>query len=121
MMQNSDQMPTTSSLIQLAGSRPRFLEEIRSCVNAGARLVRFEFCLSILFVTIRRQSPLYLTESWQDRYLRGLWYSLLALLFGLWGVPWGLIWTPWAIWVNLTGGVDETEEALAWIEGRGQS
>ena len=87
-------------------------------MEVGARLVRFEFCLSFLFVTIRRQSPLYLTESWQDRYLRGLGYSVLALLLGPWGVPWGLIWTPWAIWVNLTGGVDETESALAWIEAR---
>jgi hypothetical protein len=119
-MQNSDHMPPASGLIPLAGSRPRFAEEVRSRVEVGARLVRFEFCLSFLFVTIRRQSPLYLTESWQDRYLRGLGYSVLALLFGPWGVPWGLIWTPWAIWVNLTGGVDETEDTLAWLEGRDQ-
>jgi len=45
--------------------------------------------------------------------LRGLGYSLLAILLGPWGVPWGLIWTPWAVWVNLTGGVDETDAILA--------
>jgi hypothetical protein len=120
-MQNSDQTPPGSDLILLAGSRPRFPEEVRSRVVAGARLVRFEFCLSILFVTIRRQSPLYLTESWQDRYLHGLGYSVLTLLFGPWGVPWGLIWTPWSVWVNLTGGVDETEAVLAWIKERGNA
>jgi hypothetical protein len=115
-MQSANQLSHTTKLIHLAGSRPLFPEEIRSRIMAGARLVRFEICLSFLFVTIRRQSPLYLTESWQDRYLRGFCYGVLALVFGLWGVPWGLIWTPRAIWINLTGGVDETEKALAVID-----
>jgi hypothetical protein len=117
MIQDTDKISPASRLIHLAGSRPLFPEEIRTCVSAGARLVRFEICVSFLFATIRRQSPLYLTESWQERYLRGFCYSVLTLCFGLWGVPWGLIWTPRAIWVNLTGGVDETEKAMKWIEG----
>lgn len=120
-MQNSDQTTPTSRLILLSGSRPHFPEEVRTRVEAGARLVRFEFCFSLLFVTIRRQSKLYLTDSWKDRYLCGLFYSFIALLLGPWGVPWGLIWTPWAVWVNLTGGVDETEYALEWIESCGKS
>lgn len=93
-------------------------EEVAARVAAGARLVRFEFCFSLLFVTVRRQSPVYLTDTWQERYLRGVWYSLVALLLGPWGVPWGLVWTPWAVWVNLTGGVDETDAVLTWVCGR---
>ena len=53
-----------------------------------------------------------------ERYLRGLGYSALALLLGPWGVPWGLILTPWAVWVNLTGGVDETETLMRWLNNR---
>ncbi len=100
-------------LIALASGKPLFAEEIRTRVAAGARLVRFEICISLLLFTIRRQSAVYLTESWQDRYLRGLGYSLTSLLLGPWGVPWGLMWTPWSVWVNLSGGVDETENVLA--------
>jgi hypothetical protein len=111
-MQNSDQLQPSSILIPLAGSRLDFPEEIRTRVMAGARLVRFEYCFSILLVTIRRQSPVFLTETWQSRYLRGLVYSLSSLLLGLWGIPWGPIWTAWSIWVNMTGGVDETEELM---------
>jgi hypothetical protein len=117
MLQDSDKKSSASRLIRLAASRPLFPEEIRTHVSAGARLVRFEICVSFVFATVRRQSPLYLTDSWQERYLRGFCYSVLALFLGIWGVPWGLIWTPWAIWVNLTGGVDETENAMKWIEG----
>jgi hypothetical protein len=115
-VQTADQNFTRSTLVPLAGTRPLFPEEVRTRVAAGARLVRFECCFSFLFFTIRRQSPIYLTESWQERYLRGLWYSVLALLLGVWAVPWGLIWAPRAVWVNLTGGVDETAAVLAWLD-----
>jgi hypothetical protein len=112
-VQTADHSPPDSKLIPLAGTGPLFPEEVRTRVAAGARLVRFEFCFSLLLFTVRRQSSIYLTESWQERYLRGLGYSILALLLGPWGVPWGLVWTPWAVWVNLTGGVDETDALLA--------
>lgn len=114
-----DHSTPDSKLIPLAGTRPLFSEEVRTRVAAGARLVRFEFCFSLLLFTIRRQSAIYLTESWQERYLRGLGYSILALLLGPWGVPWGLVWTPWAVWVNLTGGVDETDAFLAELNDPG--
>jgi hypothetical protein len=117
--QTVDQNPLPATgLLDFRGSRPIFEEELRTRLAAGARCVRFEFCFSLLFVTVRRQSPVYLTNSWQERYLRGLWYSFLALLLGPWGVPWGLLWTPWAIWVNTTGGADCTAEVLAELDAR---
>ena len=115
-MQTSDQKHAlTPELLSLRGSRPLFGEELRTRVEAGARCVRFEFCFSLLFVTVRRQSHVYLTHSWQQRYLCGLWYSVLSLLLGPWGIPWGLLWTLWAVWVNTTGGVDCTSEVVAWL------
>lgn len=107
---------TTSELLHFRGSRPLFSEELYQLVANGSRCVRFEFCFSLLFVTVRRQSPIYVTNSWQERYLRGLGYSFLALVLGPWGVPWGLLWTPWAIWVNTTGGADCTYEVLASLD-----
>ncbi len=108
-------MAAVSELLPLAGTRPLFAEEVRTRVAAGARLVRFEFCVSAVLFTLRRQSPVFLTDSWRRRYWLGVRYSLAALLLGPWGVPWGLIYTPWAVWVNLTGGVDETDAVLAWL------
>jgi hypothetical protein len=112
-VQTPDQSAGSANLIELAGSKPLRPAELRDQVASGARLVRFEYCFSLLLFTIRRQSRVYVTWSWQGRYLRGLGYSALALLLGPWGVPWGLIFTPLAVWVNLTGGVDETERILA--------
>ncbi len=104
-----------TELLHFRGFRPLFVEELRTRLAAGARCVRFEFCVSLLFFTLRRQSPIYLTHSWQERYVRGLGFSFLAILLGPWGVPWGLLWTPWAIWVNTTGGADCTHEVLTWL------
>ncbi|MBA4067014.1 MAG: hypothetical protein C0501_25550 [Isosphaera sp.] len=59
-------------------------------------------------VTLRRQSAAYLTFSPRERFWLGIWYSLAAVFLGPWGVPWGLIWTPRAVWVNLTGGIEES-------------
>jgi hypothetical protein len=117
--QTADQSLADPSLIALSGSRPLFPEEIRARVAAGARLVRFEYCISLIVFTIRRQSRIYLTKSWQERYLRGLAYSLIAIMLGPWGVPWGVIYTPWSVWVNASGGVDETDEVLSLLERDG--
>jgi hypothetical protein len=116
-MQTVDQTPrSTPELLHLRGTRALFDEELRARIARGARCVRFEFCFSLVFVTVRRQSPVYLTTSWQQRYLWGLWYSFLALILGPWGVPWGLLWTPWAVWVNTTGGSDCTGEILCQLD-----
>jgi hypothetical protein len=112
-MQTLDRIsPTSSDLLNLRGTRPLFDEELRTRIAAGARCVRFEYCFSFLFFTVRRQSPVYLTEAWQQRYLVGLRYSVLALVLGPWGVPWGVVFALWSVWVNTTGGVDCTEAVL---------
>lgn len=93
------------------------LDELRTRLATGARCVRFECCISAGIATLRRQSGVYLTDTWEQRYLHGMGYSLVSLLLGPWGLPWGLIWTPWAVWVNLTGGVDVTGSVLALLDG----
>jgi hypothetical protein len=91
-------------------------DELRAWIAAGRRCVRFESCVSFLVGSLRRHSPVYVTTCWQDRYLRGLGYSLLTLLCGPWAVPWGPVWTAFAVWTNLTGGVDVTDELRAEID-----
>jgi hypothetical protein len=84
---------------QTAGAGP-------AVIPPGAKRVRFEVCISGVVFTLRRQSAVYLTFSRRERFRLGFWYSLAALCLGPWAVPWGLIWTPRAVWVNLTGGID---------------
>lgn len=114
-MQIPDQSPPIVHPPAQLGGIPLNPAELSNRVAAGARCVRFEFCVSFLIATVRRQSGVYLTESWQERYLRGLGYSAVALALGPWGVPWGLLGTVRALWTNLTGGADVTDEILVMV------
>lgn len=68
------------------------------------RIVRFEYCVSLVFVTIWRQSPPVRVPVNGWAWPRGLPFTLISLVCGWWGLPWGLLWTPVTIAVNLWGG-----------------
>lgn len=96
--------------------RPLTADELRAWIDGGHRCVRFPTCVSFLVGSLYRQSPVYLTSNWQARYLRGLGFSLLALLCGPWAIPWGPVWAASAVWINLTGGIDVTDEVRREID-----
>jgi hypothetical protein len=77
------------------------------------RLVFFEYCISLIFISLRRPSALYRLGPHQSAWIRGLPYTFLSLLLGWWSIPWGLIYTPLTLWTNLAGGRVLTEEELA--------
>ena len=86
--------------------------ELEKELAAGARFVFFEVCISLLFLTFRRPSAVYLLQPGDRGLLRGLPYSLLTLLLGWWGVPWGLVYTPLALVTNFSGGCDITAQVV---------
>jgi len=75
--------------------------------------VRFEYCISLVAVTIRRPSrPVFVRHpGWA--WVRGLPYTAVSLAFGWWGLPWGVVYTPVTIFTNLTGGCDITAQVRA--------
>lgn len=86
----------------------------------GERLVFFEYCISLVFVTLRRPSRLYRLPPGAWGVWRGLPYAAVSLLLGWWGVPWGLIYTPLTLWTDLKGGREVTAEEVArWTKAGG--
>jgi hypothetical protein len=73
---------------------------------AGDRLVCYEYCISLIVVTLRRTSGVYRLQPGESGLLKGLPYTFLSVLLGWWGIPWGIIYTPLAVLTNLTGGRD---------------
>jgi hypothetical protein len=88
-------------------------------IAAGARLVRYQYCFSIVVMSYRRRSGVKLIKPGQSRLTAGLPYTLLALVAGPWGIPFGLIWTIQSIWLNTRGGIDITAAVMARRQGRG--
>jgi hypothetical protein len=110
--QTSDQS-TESAKILISAAGQLHPDDLARLRRDEARCVRFEYCVSVGVATFRRQSRVFFTDSWQTRYLLGLPYSLLSLALGPWGVPWGVLLTLRAVWVNLSGGVNVTAQVVA--------
>jgi hypothetical protein len=86
-------------------------------LKAGAKFVVYQYCVSIILLTFRRTSDIYFVRAGQHAVSRGLPYTLLSLLFGWWGIPWGPIWTIQSLAVNLGGGRDVTNEVVGSFGG----
>lgn len=76
----------------------------------GGRYVFFEYCISLVFISLRRPSAIYFLHQGRSGFLLGLRYSVVSLLLGWWGLPWGIIYTPLTILTNMMGGEDVTEQ-----------
>lgn len=82
-------------------------------IQRGGRFVVYEYCFSILIMTFKRGSDVYFVRADESRFMKGLGFTVISLLFGWWGFPWGLIYTPMALATNLGGGRDVTDEVMA--------
>ena len=88
-----------------------------AATDGAERLVFYEYCISLIFLSLRRPSALVRLRPGQRGWVRGIPYSLISLLFGWWCIPWGLIYTPLTLWTNLSGGREVTaEEQQRWRE-----
>ena len=81
----------------------------------GGRFVLFEFCISFLIVTLRRPTDVYFLRAGDHGLIRGLPYTLVSVLFGWWGLPWGIIYTPLTVLTNLSGGHDVTAQVCEYL------
>lgn len=89
----------------------------RRQVHGPARLVIFQYCISLGLVSFKRSSGVKVIPAGGSVLLAGLPYTLVSLFVGWWGIPWGPIWTLETIGRNLSGGIDVTA-AFEAAEGR---
>lgn len=99
--------------MQIKGSKGITANDVRLELRRGGKLVRYHYCISCLILTFRRSSDVYLVKAGESAAVKGLGYTLLSLLLGWWGFPWGIIYTFEAVTTNLSGGVDVTAEVWA--------
>ena len=87
-------------------------EQLQDELAHGGKLVYFEYCFSILVMTFKRSSDLTFIKKDENAFIKGLGYTLISLLFGWWGIPWGPIYTIGAVIKNCSGGKDVTSQFL---------
>lgn len=85
---------------------------MREAIQHGARFVTYEYVLSLLVITRRRSSPVFFVHPGQSHTQFHWPYTLLTLLLGWWGFPWGPAFTIGAVRDNLRGGHDVTAKMV---------
>lgn len=90
-------------------------ELIRDEVARGGRMVIYVYCVSLFVITLKRPTSIYFVRAGQSPGVRGLPFTLVTLLFGWWGIPWGPIYSIECLYKNLRGGIDVTDDVLASI------
>ena len=94
----------------IEGMSPDWLQ---SEIQRGAKLVFYQYAISILVMSFRRSSDIYFIPAGESAVKKGLIWSLISLLAGLWGIPWGPIFTIQSLVTNFKGGKDVTAELSA--------
>jgi hypothetical protein len=87
--------------------------QVQDEVRRGAKFVVFGYAMSFLVITLKRSSDVHFIRAGEGTFGASLPYTLLSLILGWWGFPWGFIYTPMAVIQNLGGGTDVTAEVMA--------
>jgi hypothetical protein len=83
-------------------------DQLRFELQRGAKIVCYHYCVSLLVITFRRSSDAYYIPAGESAVSKGLPWTLLSLVMGWWGIPWGPIFTVQSLIVNFKGGKDLT-------------
>ncbi len=81
-------------------------------IQRGAKFVLFQYCISAVVITFRRPSDIYFLRQGENPVAKGLPFTLLSLVAGWWGIPWGPIYTIQSIYNNSRGGKDVTQAVV---------
>lgn len=92
-------------------------ENLQQEVKKGGRFVYYSFAISLVVVTFKRTSGVYLVRGGENAIMKGLPYTILSSLFGWWGIPFGPKYALESIRTNMKGGKDVTEEVMATVAG----
>lgn len=83
----------------------------------GGRFVYFIYTISLIVVTFKRTSGVYLVRGGESIRAKGRPFTIISALFGWWGIPFGPKYTLECIRTNLKGGKDVTDEVMQTVAG----
>lgn len=80
-------------------------------IEPDTEIVQFQLCMSFLIMTFKIPSRYYVKGHYNTYLVSGM-YSLISLIFGWWGIPWGPIYTVQVVAQNIKGGKIFTVKSL---------
>jgi hypothetical protein len=103
-------------MAKIVGIEAMSPQQLVAELQSGAKFVQYQYCVSAAIITFKRGTDIYFLRAGESRTIKGLEWTLLTLVAGWWGIPWGPIYTVQSLWVNLRGGHDMTPEAATALQ-----
>ena len=91
--------------------------ELNFELQRGGKFVIYYYCISVIIMTFRRGSDIHFIKAGESSISKGLPWTVLTLLLGWWGIPWGPIWTIQSLVINFRGGKDVTASIVNALSG----
>ncbi len=101
--------------MKINGIQNLSVRDLQDEVAQGGKFVIYSYAVSVIVMTFKRGTDIYFVKHNENRFVKSLPWTLISLFFGWWGLPWGLIYTPAALFTNIGGGKDVTEEVMRFI------
>jgi hypothetical protein len=87
-------------------------DQLNMELQLGGKFIIFQYCISIIVLTFRQSSDIYFIKANENAVSKGIGFSLISLLCGWWGIPWGPIYTIQSLITNFNGGKDVTQDVI---------
>src|SRR6185369_5246897 len=84
------------------------MRQLEDELQRGGKFVVYQYCVSLIFMTLRRPSGIYFVRGNESAVGKGLHYSIISFVAGWWGFPWGPVQTFNTLVHNFGGGKDVT-------------
>ena len=96
--------------MQIQGIEGMTTGQVEFELQRGAKFVFYYYCISLLVITFRRPSSIYFLRAGESAVVKSLPWTLLTVVAGWWGIPWGPIYSIQSLFINFKGGKDVTAE-----------
>lgn len=98
---------------KIRGTEGLSADQLNFELQRGGRFVVFQYTISVIILTFRRSSDIYFIRAGEKPVEKSIPFTLLTLVAGWWGIPWGPIFTVQALVNNFRGGKNVTKEVIA--------
>lgn len=102
--------------MKIKGIEGMTVADVQDEINRGGKFVLFTYCFSIIVMSFKRPSSIYFIKSGESAFVKGLPFTGISLLFGWWGIPWGIIYTFGCLFTNIGGGKNVTKDVMQSIQ-----
>jgi hypothetical protein len=101
----------------VSGTEGMSIQQIEDDVLRGGRFRIFRYNFSVIVISFQRSSGIQYIRAGHGPGAHAWPWTLLSMVVGWWGIPWGIFFTIQTLYTNCMGGKDVTPELLAAVVG----